>query len=133
MIDISIEFIGYIHDGLERTMRADRLLSLLMLLQKPGKINARDLAEKLEVSWQCLRIATKAVDGTSIVGIDEQTLRGTLPFTPPPTVQLFAGIYEDVGCGGLDDRMVHRARSRPPAYLPPHSRSPNTKIRQGSI
>ncbi len=31
-------------------MRADRLLSLLMLLQTRGRMTARDLAERLEVS-----------------------------------------------------------------------------------
>ncbi len=47
-------------------MRADRLLSLLMLLQTRGKLSARELAEELEVS---VRTIYRDIDALGMAGI----------------------------------------------------------------
>lgn len=54
-------------------MRADRLLSLLMLLQTHGKMTARDLAEELEVSE---RTIYRDLEALSTAGIPVYTERG---------------------------------------------------------
>src|SRR5713226_181059 len=54
-------------------MRADRLLSILMLLQTKGRMTAHDLAIQLEVSE---RTIYRDLDALSIAGIPVYTERG---------------------------------------------------------
>lgn len=54
-------------------MRADRLLTILMLLQTRGRMTARDLAERLEVSE---RTIYRDLEALSIAGIPVYTERG---------------------------------------------------------
>jgi predicted DNA-binding transcriptional regulator YafY len=54
-------------------MRADRLLSILMLLQTKGRMTARDLAEQLEVSE---RTIYRDLEALSMAGIPIYTERG---------------------------------------------------------
>lgn len=56
-------------------MRADRLLSILLLLQNGGKLNSRQLAEKLEVSE---RTIVRDMDALSSAGIPVYAERGPL-------------------------------------------------------
>lgn len=54
-------------------MRADRLLSILMLLQSRGRLTAQELAAELEVS---VRTIYRDMDALSIAGIPVYTERG---------------------------------------------------------
>lgn len=54
-------------------MRADRLLSLLMLLQTQGRTTARELAEELEVSE---RTIYRDIEALSITGVPVYAVRG---------------------------------------------------------
>jgi predicted DNA-binding transcriptional regulator YafY len=54
-------------------MRADRLLSLLMLLQTRGRMTAHDLAQELEVS---VRTIYRDIDALSFAGVPVYTERG---------------------------------------------------------
>ena len=54
-------------------MRADRLLSILMLLQARGRMTAQELAEDLEVS---VRTIYRDIDALSVAGIPIYTERG---------------------------------------------------------
>ena len=54
-------------------MRADRLLSILMLLQSRGKTTAKELAEELEVSE---RTIYRDMDALSFAGIPVYAQRG---------------------------------------------------------
>src|SRR5712691_11301372 len=54
-------------------MRADRLLSILLLLQTRGRMTARELAEQLEVSE---RTIYRDIDALGMAGIPVYTERG---------------------------------------------------------
>ena len=47
-------------------MRADRLLSIMMLLQARGRLTAQELANELEVS---LRTIYRDIDALSVAGV----------------------------------------------------------------
>ena len=76
-------------------MRADRLLSTLLLLQAHGKLTVRELATRLEVSH---RTAYRDLEALSAAGVPVLALRGSrggwqldeewrtrVPGQPPPT------------------------------------------------
>jgi predicted DNA-binding transcriptional regulator YafY len=55
-------------------MRADRLLSILLLLQAHGRLTGRDLAERLEVSARTLH---RDMESLSAAGVPVFALRGS--------------------------------------------------------
>lgn len=57
----------------EKTMRADRLLSMLMLLQVRGRITAEQLAEELETS---VRTVYRDIEALSAAGVPVYTQKG---------------------------------------------------------
>lgn len=54
-------------------MKADRLLSALMLLQAHGRLSSRDLAERLEIS---VRTAHRDMEALCLAGIPVSAMRG---------------------------------------------------------
>ena len=113
-------------------MRADRLISLLMLLQTRGRMTALELAEQLEVSE---RTIYRDLDALSIAGIPVYAERGPgggislvdgyqtrlTGLTGPEAQALFlfsmAGPLSDLGLGkALDDALLKLSASLPTAY-----------------
>jgi predicted DNA-binding transcriptional regulator YafY len=122
-------------------MRADRLLSILLLLQTKGRLTARELAEQLEVSERTIYrdldalssagipIYTECgpgggaalVDGyqTRLTGLTEAEVRALFLFN-------VASPLVDLGLGNvLDDALLKLS-----AALPPSSRSTIEQVRQ---
>ena len=122
-------------------MRADRLLSILMLLQTKGRMTAHDLAEQLEVSE---RTIYRDLEALSIAGVPLYTERGPrggcalvdgyqtrlTGLTETEVQALFllniAGPLADLGLGrALDDAMLKLT-----AALPVASRAYAELVRQ---
>ena len=101
------------------SMRADRLLSILLLLQAHGRLSARTLAERLEVSERTVHrdmeslsmagVPVYAERGrrggwtlseayrTDLTGLTEAELRSVVLATAP-------GVLADLGLGEAADR-----------------------------
>jgi len=126
---------------LECKMRADRLISLLMLLQQPGKITGRELAKRLEVSERTIYrdisvLSTSGVpvygepgpnggytllDGyrTQLTGLNERETRALFMLNiPSPLVDL--GISQD----------LQRAFLKLISSLPEEQRRSESDVRQ---
>lgn len=122
-------------------MRADRLLSILMLLQTKGRMTAHDLAEQLEVSE---RTIYRDLEALSMAGVPVYTERGPgggcalvdgyqtrlTGLTETEVQALFllniAGPLADLGLGrALDDAMLKLT-----AALPQSSREHADFVRQ---
>src|SRR6266568_6387379 len=123
-------------------MRADRLLSILMLLQTKGRMTAHDLASQLEVSE---RTIYRDLDALSTAGIPVYTERGPgggcslvdgyqtrlTGLTEAEIRALFlfnmAAPLAELGLGkALDDALLKLE-----AALPADSRAKAEKVRQG--
>lgn len=122
-------------------MRADRLLSLLMLLQTRGQMSARDLAEELEVSERTIYRDITALSssgvpiyatrgpGGGVQLIDEYrtTLTG---LTPDETRALFTmGIPAPLAQLGMDEKFK-AALLKLSASLPEKRREEKSRTRQ---
>lgn len=57
-------------------MRADRLLSILMMLQVHGRLTARDLAEQLEVSERTIHRDMEALSSAGVTVVAWAGSRG---------------------------------------------------------
>jgi predicted DNA-binding transcriptional regulator YafY len=122
-------------------MRADRLLSILMLLQSQGRMTAHELAEQLEVSE---RTIYRDFEALSIAGIPIYTERGPgggcelldgyqtrlTGLTEPEVRALFlANSTASLADLGLD-QALDQAMLKLSAVLPASSRSSAEQIRQ---
>src|SRR5260370_611785 len=89
-----------------RTVRASRLVSLLLLLQTRGQLTAPELAEELEVSVRTVYRDVEALSAAGVPGYAEAGRGGGFPLLqgyPPPLTGLSAKVV-----GGL----VIRGRAR---------------------
>ncbi len=122
-------------------MRADRLISLLMLLQTKGQMTAQDLADRLEVSTRTIYrdldalsisgvpvYAERGPQGgcflmdsyrTNLTGLNENEVRALFMFTVP-------GLMEDLGA----DKASEAAMLKLTASLPAPFQQDAEKVRQ---
>src|SRR3954452_19451694 len=63
-------------------VRADRLLSILLLLQRHGKLPATDLAERLEVSTRTIYRDVEALSGAGVPVYAERGRHGGVSLVP---------------------------------------------------
>ncbi len=112
-------------------MRADRLLSLLLLLQTRGRMTAQDLAERLEVSARTIYRDLDALSAAGVPVYAERGPRGGCMLRPEyrtdltglnesEVTSLFAGdagrVLDDVGLGaGLQRALVKLEAALPSA------------------
>lgn len=74
-IYVRIELIhNVIEGGVQSGMKADRMISILLILQNEGKISTRELAERLEVSE---RTIARDMEALSVSGIPVYSERGS--------------------------------------------------------
>jgi predicted DNA-binding transcriptional regulator YafY len=126
-------------------MRADRLLSILMLLQAHGRMTARALSLELEVSERTIYRDIDALSGagvpvyaergpgggvslldsyrTNLTGLTQDEVRALFMLSiPTPLVEL--GISQELKAAmrklsaALPRNPPQRRRARPPAHLP---------------
>jgi predicted DNA-binding transcriptional regulator YafY len=122
-------------------MRADRLISLLMLLQTKGQMTAQDLAERLEVSTRTIYRDLDALSAsgvpvyaergpqggcflmdsyrTNLTGLNENEVRALFMFTVP-------GLMADLGI----DKASEAAMLKLTASLPAPFQKDAEKVRQ---
>lgn len=122
-------------------MRADRLISLLMLLQTRGQMTAQDLAERLEVSTRTIYRDLDALSAsgvpvyaergpqggcflmdsyrTNLTGLNENEVRALFMFTVP-------GLMADLG----QDKASEAAMLKLTASLPAPFQQDAEKVRQ---
>ncbi len=122
-------------------MRADRLISILMLLQSRGRMTARELAEELEVSERTIYRDVEALSGSGVPMYAEHGPGGGLALLDSYRTNL-TGLNEDElralfmmfsGPGALDKLGVHQdlksALLKLSAALPGASRTDEEEVR----
>lgn len=122
-------------------MRADRLLSLLMLLQTRGRMTAQELADRLEVSTRTIYRDLDALSGagvpvyaergpqggvsllenyrTNLTGLKENEVRALFMLTVP-------GLLSDLGAGDAAEQALLKLT----AALPPPFQADAERVRQ---
>src|SRR5574339_706559 len=122
-------------------MRADRLLSLLMLIQSRGQISARDLADELEVSERTIYRDITALSSSGVpiyasrgpgggVRLIEEYRTTLTGLTPDETRALFTmGIPAPLAQLGLDEKFKG-ALLKLSASLPDTRRAEEERPRQ---